>query len=98
MFCHEVEDFTLTGSVYFDQKHRFKDDWRIRTPMIVEFVNRGGYSVTLTSTGGAYLLVPQSPEELFLDISQRVEHGRKKMNKLKLLAELLRGRALAIEG
>ncbi|WP_050577308.1 hypothetical protein [Pseudomonas cremoricolorata] len=74
LFCPEVEGFMLTGIVYFDQKNRFKDGRRIRTSMIVEFVDQGGYSVALTSTGSAYVLVPQSPEELPLDLAQRIEH------------------------
>ena len=64
----------LTGIVYFDQKNRFKDGRRIRTSMIVEFVDQGGYSVALTYTGSAYVLVPESPEEPPLDLSRRVEH------------------------
>lgn len=74
LFCPEVEGFMLTGIVYFDQKNRFNDGRRIRTSMIVEFVDQGGYSVALTSTGSAYVLVPQSPDELPLDLARRVEH------------------------
>lgn len=74
LFCPEVEGFMLTGIVYFDQKNRFKDGRRIRTSVIVEFVDQGGYSVALTSTGSAYVLVPRCPEELPLDLSRRVEH------------------------
>lgn len=64
----------LTGIVYSDQKNRFKNGRRIRTSVIVEFVDQGGYSVALTSTGSAYVLVPRSPEELPLNLSRRVEH------------------------
>ncbi|KWS17198.1 hypothetical protein V2K54_13315 [Pseudomonas alliivorans] len=74
LFCPEVEGFMLTGIVYFDKKNRFKDGRRIRTSVIVEFVDQDAYAVALTSTGSAYVLVPQSTEELPLDLSRRVEH------------------------
>ncbi len=74
LFLPEIEGFALKGYVYFDQKERFKNGRRIRTSMIVEFIEQTGYVVALTFTGSAYVLVSSRPDELPLDFTRRIEN------------------------